>query len=387
MTIHRLPTHVCPSADETLLLRAALLRGGPAREAWEAWEAWKTTTPTGALSQTTRHLLPLLYLNVSRHGVQDDRLAGARAAYLETWAVNRGVLAAAEDALARLERAGIDALVFKGAALGPLYYRDAGARPVGDADILVREDQFRHATDTLAAAGLAPNFPAGTPDFGIEHAVTYEQVGGHAAVDVHCHALAADCAPGSDRRYWDAAVPARIGRTATRTLCLTDHLVVACVHGLLFTGQRDLRWIADAVTIIGSDPDAVDWDRVVTIGRERGLAIQLAAALRYLRERFDQPVPADTLARLDSTRTSVGARVLARVLMSPSRERMRMRLMFHWARLAKAASPDGSVSLAGGLARAITLRYDDPHPWRRSIVLIAHAVRARLFTPKRRSGS
>jgi len=35
------------------------------------------------------------------------------------------------------------------------------------------------------------------------------------------------------------------------------------------------------VTLIGAEPGHIEWDRVASIGIERGLTLQLAAALRY----------------------------------------------------------------------------------------------------------
>ena len=66
-------------------------------------------------------------------------------------------LDAARRALSLLDEAGIETLVFKGAALHLAgTYQDARARPLGDADLLVRAERAHDAVQALRAGGFRP---------------------------------------------------------------------------------------------------------------------------------------------------------------------------------------------------------------------------------------
>ena len=52
-------------------------------------------------------------------------------------------------------------------------------------------------------------------------------------------------------------------------------------------------------------PNGIDWNRVVSLSRARGITAQLAEALEFLRKRFGADIPADTI---DSLRASPASR-------------------------------------------------------------------------------
>ncbi|HYA13731.1 MAG TPA: hypothetical protein VEF33_05270, partial [Syntrophales bacterium] len=57
-----------PTAQQEALLRASLLQG---EEALMAWDYWKSNTDMNRIDQGSYRLLPLLYRNLSLHGVKD----------------------------------------------------------------------------------------------------------------------------------------------------------------------------------------------------------------------------------------------------------------------------------------------------------------------------
>src|SRR5262245_53419620 len=113
-----------PAREQTLLLDAALL---PFDAAWSAWQAWKTAVDfENGLDRGSYRLLPLVYRNLSRPGLEDPLLGRLKGVYRLTWYKNQFLFRTLAEVLRRLDAAGVPALVLKGASLTTLYYRDLG---------------------------------------------------------------------------------------------------------------------------------------------------------------------------------------------------------------------------------------------------------------------
>jgi hypothetical protein len=114
-------------------------------------------------------------------------------------------------------------------------------------------------------------------------------------MDLHWFAL---WQPARDDELWRTSVPMELATVATRAPSPADQLLLACVHGTPWSPLPPFRWIADAVTVIRSAGEELDWDRVAAEAERRQLTIAAAAALAYLRDEFAAPVPAALLERL-----------------------------------------------------------------------------------------
>ena len=285
---------VWPGPREELLLQSALLEGAAALDAWRAWSAG---ADLDRIDGRSAQILPLVYRNLSRERSRDPGLEALKPRYRFTWARNQQVFRLLKLTLQRLHAAGIETLVVKGAALIPCYYEDAGARGMGDFDVLVREERFQEALEMLREMGwMSPYWEPEHFDTRFKHAINLLDSDGH-SVDLHCHLLMACCARGDDTDFWEGSRPVTIAGVETRTLCAADHLIQACVHGLNWVKDPPLRWVADAVTLIRS-PEGIDWERLIrTTGRLK-LTIQVVESLAYLERTFGPLVPVEVVGRL-----------------------------------------------------------------------------------------
>jgi hypothetical protein len=107
----------------------------------------------------------------------------------------------------------------------------------------------------------------------------------------------------SSDAFWSASEPIDILGVATRTLCASDLLLHAVVHGLVSQHDARARWVADSLAVI-RHPEAVDWERIIQQSKQRRLVLILRTALRYLVDHFQAEVPVDVLARLDRVPTT-----------------------------------------------------------------------------------
>lgn len=318
---------VWPDRRQELLLKAALFRGDVAISAWRDWEAQiGTDTP----DPSSRQIFPLVYCNLRDQAVRGAHPASLRANYLFTWGRNQKIFRILRATLGRLHAAQIETLVFKGAALIPLYYRDPGARGMGDVDVLVKVDQFHRGIELLRSAGwVAQYWSPEHFDTRFEHAIGLVDRQGD-SIDLHCHALMACCDPGADEQFWEASLPAKIEGIETRTLCPTDAVLHACVHGMNWVKHPPLRWVADAITVMRAVPDPIDWDRLILVSRARGVTSAVAESLEYLRKAFDAPIPTDVTDRLCASPTARADRRRYLVWSTGHRGHPIRRLQHHW---------------------------------------------------------
>ena len=287
-----------PAPSQELLLKAALFQGDAALSAWRSWQQ---ITDFEALDGASQRLVPLLYRNLLDQGVPASLLHRYKGFYRWAWYRNQALFHGAASVLKSLTAAGIKTMVLKGVALALLHYRDAGARPMVDFDIMAPAPDAGRAIEVLIAQGWEPwsqPYRPLTPS----HLAT---VNGHTfknpqnqEMDLHWHLLSECCYEEADRTYWDGAVPLRVAGVPTLALNPTDLLFHTCVHGYKWNRVPPFRWVADAIILLRSAGPEIDWRRLVDLAIERQLTLATGNTLAYLQATFAVSVPSDTLQTL-----------------------------------------------------------------------------------------
>lgn len=282
-----------PAPEQLLVLHAALDEPVPALRAWERWRA---AVEFDDVDHGSARLLPLVYRNLGPDSFDGEVAGRLKGLYRRAWSHNQLLFRWAAEAVELLERAGIETLVIKGASLATISYRDAGVRPMDDADVLVPLPRAGEAIEALAAAGWSCEQDDPLAWTEVHHSLNYARAGG-GSIDLHWFSL---WQPARDEELWRGAVPMELAGVATRAPCAADQLLLACVHGTPWSPLPPFRWIADAVTVIRAAGEGLDWERVAAEAERRHLTVATAAALAYLRAEFDAPVPPPVLARLEA---------------------------------------------------------------------------------------
>src|SRR5436190_3352548 len=94
-----------PTAQQEMLLRAALLQG---QDAIEAWTRWKSSVDLQHLDAGSRRLLPQLYRNLRDQGIDDPFVTGLKTLYRRTWSDNQLLFHEVSSLLVAFRNAGID---------------------------------------------------------------------------------------------------------------------------------------------------------------------------------------------------------------------------------------------------------------------------------------
>jgi hypothetical protein len=322
-----------PDERQSLLLRAGLL---PAPAAIDAWRGLEPGLDVRTLDPGAIRLLPLVWSNLRRHGVDVEHLAER---YRSTRKANERLLDQLGELLPFLHRGGIPTLLLKGPALVVSAYADVGVRPMSDIDVLVPIERVADATRMLQERGWIPQSPLTAVGVRLTHSLLFRHPR-RVPIDLHWHVFEECCRPADDDELWAASVPVTIGSAPTRVPSHEDQLLHVCAHGEKWVHVPGIRWIADAVTIIRHG--AVHWERLVAEAVRRRFALRMRTQLDYLRSAFEAPIPAEAMAMLAAASSSRLERFEQRWGV---RDRRRPWLLVFWCNHVRSAP--------GGLARKV----------------------------------
>jgi hypothetical protein len=349
-----------PTPRQTLLLKASLLSGEAALDAWRAWEPG---VDLAGLDAGSRRLLPLLYRNLRRLGVDDPRLPALKDQYRQAWLKNQRLLHEMGGLIQALHTAHIPTLVLKGAALAVRHYADAGLRPMTDFDLLVPTSAAPQAFARLRALDWQPALLRQiTPErqLSVRQSAVYRGPDGE-HFDLHWHVLWESCHPGADAVFWQHAVPLKVGLVQTLALGPADQLLHVCVHGARWDRVPALRWVPDALHVLSNPGGVLDWDHLLRQARALRVALPLADTLAYLGATFGAPVPREVIAGLRAVPVSPAEQRLYQLKAAPLGLAGDLPLeWYHYRVMAEAAGQSPSARGFWGHLQAL---WDIGRPW------------------------
>ncbi len=281
---------------QELLLQAALLDGDAALTAWRAWQA---ANRLDNVDDASFHLLPRLYLNLQRLGAPSDpSLPKLRGVYRHAWLRNMVTMRAAAAAAARLDAAGVPALLLGGIALGLCVAADPGVALVA-VDLHVDEAQLGAAVTALDAAGWLIGDPAlvlrlapFTPAIVARHPGSTGTM-----LRLHLQPFAVGCPHAAARELRQRATRGEVEDSAVLVPDPTDLLILACLGRWAPDPARACGWVADVVALTSGGRAAIDWAAWLERSRRAGLARPVCEALLDVHQRFELAVPAAVIER------------------------------------------------------------------------------------------
>jgi putative nucleotidyltransferase-like protein len=221
---------------------------------------------TPLLSMTCRATLPPALGDTCR---RDHVLTAAR---------NLALGAVAEECIAALAAAGIEAALLKGLAYERTLYPQTGARPTSDIDLLVRDRDRRAAFDVLDRLGFEPRGASPGFDEPDYHEVAWNR--GGVEVDLHL-ALApyARCAIDYDA-VWRDVRPLDLG--AARALAPPHAAVFHVLHMAIDHFDVPALYLADLARLLATADEVAEARAAARAWRcARPLATSLAIAAAF----------------------------------------------------------------------------------------------------------
>jgi len=301
----RLAASPWPTLDETLLMRAALLDGCAALEAWD--EFCTRGGRIELLQGDAYRLLPQLYRNLRGLGGEDRSLGRLKGVYRHTWYANHLLLQAGARAVSLLQGNGIPTMIVGDMAMCVRQVRDVGARPMQSFGILVQPHEADRALKLLGSHGWTVNGrPRWRAIFSTTHAIELSE-NGHARVRLQWPGMLSDL---YDNGLWGAADAVSLEGVDSLAPSSVDLLLFSCARRLGWT-TAPLRWIPDATLVLRSF-GPVDWSRLVRRARQRRVGLGLAELLDFLVSEFHVEAPRGVLAEL-CRHPSASERLLHRI--------------------------------------------------------------------------
>jgi putative nucleotidyltransferase-like protein len=298
------PVGPWPDAAQLLLMRASVGEGDVARNAWAQWHAGGNSIER--LDETSYALLPQLYRNLARLGVNDPTLGKLRGVYRHTWYRNNLLFHAAAPVLHALGERAIPVMVLKGGALATLYPSGLGARPMADLDLLVHDGDVGRAVRVLEQAGLEDVSLSGLDATRrTRHAAPFCR-SGSIEIDLHWRPY---YQAGDADGVWARAVQSKLAGAPVLVPSPTDLLLHACVHGVAIS-LAPKPWIPDAVLVIRGARDRIDWAALLETACAYEVTLVLRHALTFLRDELSVDVPEETLTALARVPTSATERLV-----------------------------------------------------------------------------
>jgi len=287
-----------PTERQALLVRAALLNGGPAID---AWNRWKAAGDVGRIDDGSSALLPLVYRNLADHAPSDPAVRRAQQAYKITWLENERRFREIAGLLEALNAAGIETMLLKGAALALLYYRDLALRSMGDVDLLVRPERVRDAVALLQARGFrilrhSANVLTDVHLFSRKAInLTSEAV---PELDLHWRTMREIHSESEETAFWESATAVTLCGVPTRAMSAEDQVLHVCVHEARWCPSPLPRWMADVAVVFGETGKAFDTARLVERARRLELVTPVKETLECLAATVPDVVPLELLRAL-----------------------------------------------------------------------------------------
>jgi len=286
-----------PTEMQELLLKACLFEG---RAATDAWEEWKSRVDIDWIDEGSNRLLPLLYHNISRSGIEDPILTRAKGVYRYQLTKTHIMFHQVMPLIGKLQKEGIEVILLKGSAFILEYYNNFGLRPQFDIDIMVRPENVSRAALLLEQQGLLCEYQQSISTIKLfRHSCGYSG-GAEKRIDLHWNILHPSSDTDTVTAIWKLATVTNYQGYRLLTMSSTHHLLHCCIHGLRWNRHAPCRWVADAMMILRSSESTIDWQLIIQLARDLEVSIVLHEAFKYLNATFQAGIPDAVIAELEA---------------------------------------------------------------------------------------
>lgn len=204
-----------------------------------------------------------------------------------------------------LHEADIPVVVLKGMVLAELLYSDVALRPMGDIDILVKEEHLDQAYSMICqnlgySSGLSPEIER-AEKASHRHYPRLVDASGTLRIEVHRHILRQDVPFYFDcASLWERAQPISIGDVDVLSLGFEDLLTHLCLGLFLdsrsrYPSRKALARVLDIAKAIQVLGEGLDWDLWLEQVRTRKLRGPVAWSLRVTEELLDVAPPPEPM--------------------------------------------------------------------------------------------
>ena len=280
--------------EQKLLLRACLLQG---EDVIKAWQEWITIVNIEDLDSDSNCLLPLLYRNLSAHQINHPEMARLRGIYRSKWYKNQLLIQKITNILNYLQAANIETILLKDVAINLQYYPHIALRSIYNFDLLIRTKNASKTIDLLNKLGweYSDNLPIRTV---VGNAAILKDKSG-CRLSIHYPVDLDAIQQNTEHNFWEEACINKVGEMSTYLLNPTNQLLQVCLQALSFGQVSTAVWVADAIMILNSSGDKIDWNQLINQAKKRQIVLPVKKTLPLLHEILDTPFPEAILQEIE----------------------------------------------------------------------------------------
>lgn len=371
-----------PTDAQERLLKAGLGEDSSAVEHFYAWRSMINLADD--FDRGSFRLLPLLYTNMSRFGLEDSLMGRLKGTYRRAWCEAQSRFEQAGKVLTLLQEHGIETLLIKGIPLAISYYGNETLRPMADLDVVVPHGKAAQAIKLLEKAGWARGSYARDEHLVFHHAMQFFWPAG-GELDLHWHVLTECRSPAADEHFWRNSEPLTVKGVKTRQLGHTDMFLHTVIHGVRWNPEPPIRWIADAAMILRRTDREIEWDEILAFADRERLNCRLRLGLTYLAEHIGLPIPAYVLDILGKRPITLIERLENTIALRDSEDLYRNPVAKNWVifvRYCRFHQTKGAWQFLNGLSHFFRIQWS--LKGRREIpVVIMRGLTRRLFRKAR----
>ncbi len=252
----------------------------------------------GLLQLARRHrVAPLVYRRMQgREGnVPQDIMRDLHADYLRTAAKNMLTYKRMAEILQRLHEEQIPVLPLKGIYLAEQVYRNIAVRPMGDVDILVKEEDIYRVEKIVLEMGYLPDQGVRVTCDESKH-FHYTHPRNRQILEVHWNIVVPSVGLHLDiTKVWERSGQTTISGVPVRAMSPEDLLLHLSLHAAVHVFEMGMRMVCDITETILRFEKRIDWRHLERMAKESGATRSLAISLRLAVEFCKAPVPAGFL--------------------------------------------------------------------------------------------
>jgi hypothetical protein len=286
-----------PSATEELLLKATLLQGEAAKD---AWTHLRSVIDLDNASGQFFWLLPSLYRSLEQQQISDVDLGRLKGIYRYTWMKNQLIAEEVVHILRQLQEAAIPHMVTGDLALLYRYADDPGLFPIGISEIAIPPTLHQKAIEVLSKLGWTsePVPPSRLP---LLRGLKLRNTQG-SELYLRWHIVPQSCWPGADDAFWQNNAPIVLNEVNTRVLDPSSELLRVITEATWQGSNPNpmyATWIVRTMTILTAAGQGFNWETFCHQANKHHVAAASFMALSYLNTAY-YVIPTSILNELAS---------------------------------------------------------------------------------------
>ncbi|MBW4576558.1 MAG: nucleotidyltransferase family protein [Aphanothece sp. CMT-3BRIN-NPC111] len=355
------------SAEQKLLLQAAMQQG---EAAIASWQAWKTVVNLDDIDSASYQLLPLVYRNLAGLYFQDNLMPKLKGIYRLRWCKNQLIFQSLIELLPVLQKAGIEFILLKDTALLFQAYQDLGKRTINTLAILVRPETVPETSNILLQLGWNATeiiFPKNL------HCRTLSQFNKKSSIPLELHWYLTGT---KVDEIFINTTSIFLQDISAPVLTANEQLTQLCLQETPLDIVSSIIWLADILMLLNLCPE-FDWREIIVKAQKSGLVTQLKEKQPLLSEILDLKV--SILTEIQSLQLSQ-LELLECQIQSFKREAAWEIFITRYAQYLRLAYNKGENFSLVGFVKHLQLLWELEHLWQVPVKAVSWITKKLFFT-------